>query len=155
VTKQLTENKDNQPKRMERPQFNHLLDQIDSFFNDSVKHFDSLVNKRSIRVDMQETKSNVIIKAELPGYKRDQIQLEIIGNQIRITAEDTSTHEEKHDKSMYHGKNQSRQRAERLITLPFTISEKDTKAALSDGILKITIPKKNESRRFIDINDNK
>lgn len=151
----MSENKDNdnQSKRG-RPQFSHLLDQIDSFFNDSVKHFDSLINKRSIRVDINETKFNVIIKAELPGYKRDQIQLEIIGNQIRITAEDTSIHEEKHDKNMYHNKNQSRQRAERLITLPFTISEKDTKAALSDGILKITIPKKNESRRFIDINDN-
>ncbi|MBT2217677.1 Hsp20/alpha crystallin family protein [Virgibacillus dakarensis] len=151
----MSEKKDNQPRRFERPQFNHLLDQIDSFFNDSLNHFNSFINKRSIRVNMRETKSNVIVEAELPGYKRDQIQLEIIGNQLRITAEDTSTYEEKNDKSMFYNKEHSFQRAERLITLPFTVSEKDTKAALNNGILKITIPKKNESRKFIDINDPK
>ncbi|WP_200416798.1 Hsp20/alpha crystallin family protein, partial [Virgibacillus salexigens] len=92
-----------------------------------------------------ETQSNLIVEAELPGYKRDQIQLEIIGNQLRIAVEGFSSNEQE--------KNYRGQRAERTITIPSTISEKETKADLNNGILRITIPKKNSSRRFIDIND--
>ncbi|MEW9677545.1 Hsp20/alpha crystallin family protein [Lentibacillus sp. L22] len=147
----MADNKKNQPRRFDH---NHLLDQIDSFFNESFNNFHQLINKRSIRVHTHETKSSVVVEAELPGYKRDQIQLEIIGNQLRIIAEDTSSFEGKNKKGETFHKEQSYQTAERLITLPFTISEKDTSAVLKNGILKISIPKKNESRRFIDIYDN-
>ncbi|WP_158701752.1 Hsp20/alpha crystallin family protein [Lentibacillus sp. Marseille-P4043] len=142
-------NRDNESKRTQRPQFNHLLEQMDSFFNDSIKNFNSMF-KKSIRINTYETKSSVVIEAELPGYKREQIHLEIIGNQIRISAEDTTNVEEKNEN--YNNEESVRQ-AERLVTLPFTISEKDTKAKLNNGLLKITVPKLNESRKFIDIDD--
>ncbi|MEN1967152.1 Hsp20/alpha crystallin family protein [Lentibacillus sp. N15] len=150
----MSENNDKQSKRSERQPFNHLLDQIDSFFNDSVNNFNSLVNRRSIRVHTHETKSSVVVEAELPGYKRDQIQLEIIGNQLRIIAENRSSFEGKNKTGQSVHKEESYQTLERLITLPFTISEKDTSAVLKDGILKISIPKKNDSRKFINIFDN-
>ncbi|MGY0694207.1 Hsp20/alpha crystallin family protein [Virgibacillus sp. FSP13] len=145
-------NRDSESRRTQRPQVNHLLEQMDSFFNDSIKNFNSLF-KKSIRINTYETKSTVVIEAELPGYKREQIHLEIIGNQIRISAEDTASLEAQNDKKTYDNKEESFRRAERLVTLPFTISEKDTKATLNNGILKITVPKLNESRKFIDIDD--
>ncbi|MCC2248486.1 Hsp20/alpha crystallin family protein [Virgibacillus sp. AGTR] len=138
------DNNDNRLKRVERNPFHGLMEQMDTFFNESAKNFNSLV-KRPLNVHTYETKSNVIVEAELPGYKRDQIQLEIIGNQLRIAVEEFSSNEQERS---YRG-----QRAERTITIPFTISEKETKADLNNGILQITIPKKNSSRRFIDIND--
>lgn len=148
----MNENNSNQPKRSDRQPFNHLLEQIDSFFNDSFSQFHSLFNRRSIRVHTRETETSVVVEAELPGYKRDQIEIEIIGNQLRIIAKNRSTTIEK-GKQSSNDQEQSYQTAERLITLPFTTSEKDTTAVLRDGILKIVIPKKNESRRFIDIYD--
>lgn len=145
----MSENNSDQSKHSERQPFHHLMDQIDSFFNDTFNQFSSLLRRRSIRIHTSETKSNVVIKAELPGYKRDQIELEIIGNQLRIIAwsKFTSVEEDKQDEKY------QEYSAERLITLPFTISEKDTTAVLRDGILKISIPKKNESRKFINIYD--
>ncbi|CDQ40459.1 Hsp20/alpha crystallin family protein [Virgibacillus salexigens] len=138
------DNKDNRSVRPERNPFHGLMEQMDAFFNESAKNFNTLV-RRPINVRTYETQSNLIVEAELPGYKRDQIQLEIIGNQLRIAVEDFSSNEQE--------KNYRGQRAERTITIPFTISEKETKADLNNGILRITIPKKNSSRRFIDIND--
>lgn len=142
----MSENNSDRSKRSERQPFHHLMDQIDSFFNDTFNQFNSMLRHRSIRVHTSETKSGVVVNAELPGYKRDEIELEIIGNQLRIIAGSDPSSGEKDQKQSYHS-------AERLISLPFTISEKDTTAVLRDGILKISIPKKNENRRFIDIYD--
>lgn len=144
-------NSDYRPKRFDPAPFNNLLGQMDAFFNESIKNYNSFFNKRPIIVDMYETKSDVVIEAELPGYKRDQIQLEISGNQLRISAENYHQLEEKNDKHKFFNREQSVERVERLVTLPFTISKKDTRASLNDGILKIYVRKKNSSRKFIDI----
>ncbi len=133
--------------------FRDLMKRMDSVFNDSSKKLNSYFNLKPFWVDVYETESEVIVEAELPGYKRDQIQLEIIGNQLRITVTDSMIHEEKNDKTNYQNKEQSFQKMERIVTLPFTISEKDTTASFNDGILKISIPKRNSSRKFIGIDE--
>lgn len=135
----------NRRKRGDRGPFQGLMEQMDAFFNESAKNFNALI-KRPLAVRTYETASEVIVEAELPGYKREQIKLEIVGNQLRITAEDHSSQD--YDESYYNRK------AERVVNLPFAISEKETKADLKNGILKVTIPKRNSSRKFIDIEDN-
>lgn len=131
--------------------FDGLMKGMDSFLNDSFKNFNSLFSRKSFDVDMYESKSNVVIQAKLPGVKRDQIELEIVGNQVRIAVQDAEIYEEINDGTKHQYKEQSQQRMERFITLPFTISEKETTAAYNDGILKITTPINNASRKFIDI----
>lgn len=130
--------------------FDGLMKGMDSFLNDSFKNFNSLFSRKSFDVDMYETKSDVVIQAKLPGIKRDQIELEIVGNQVRIAVQN-EIFDETNDGSMHQHKEQSLQRMERFVTLPFTISEKETQAAYNNGILEITTPKNNESRKFIDI----
>ena len=66
--------------------FKDLMEQMDAFFNESAKNFNALI-KRPLAVRTYETASEVIVEAELPGYKREQIKLEIVGNQLRITAD--------------------------------------------------------------------
>ncbi|MBY7142028.1 Hsp20/alpha crystallin family protein [Virgibacillus sp. NKC19-3] len=131
--------------------FDGLMKGMDSFLQDSFKNFNSLFSRRSFDVDIYETKSDVVLQAKLPGIKRDQIELEIVGNQIRIAVQNTASFEETNDGTKHYHKEQSLQRMERFVTLPFTISEKETKASYQDGILKITTPINNESRKFIDI----
>ncbi|PAV31051.1 hypothetical protein CIL05_03440 [Virgibacillus profundi] len=108
-----------------------FMKKMDSFFNESFKQINSQLHLKSIWVDVQETDSDIIVKAELPGYKRDQIHIEIIGNRLRISVE---------------GK-------EKIVTVPFIIPEEETSASFQDGILKITIPKKNSNRKYIDIEE--
>ncbi|WP_099156886.1 Hsp20/alpha crystallin family protein [Virgibacillus ndiopensis] len=148
-------NRNNFPKGfdLDMTPFRDLMKRMDSVFNDSSKKLNSYFNLKPFWVDVYETESEVIVEAELPGYKRDQIQLEIIGNQLRITVTDSMIHEEKNDKTNYQNKEQSFQKMERIVTLPFTISEKDTTASFNDGILKISIPKRNSSRKFIGIDE--
>ncbi|WP_373894836.1 Hsp20/alpha crystallin family protein [Virgibacillus natechei] len=132
--------------------FDGLMKGMDSFLHDSFRNFNSLFNRKSFDVDVYEAKSDVVIQAKLPGVKRDQIELEIVGNQVRIAVQDATTYEETNDEGKHHQhKEQSQQRMERFVTLPFTISEKETTASYQNGILKITTPINNDSRKFIDI----
>lgn len=143
--------KESLSKWFNKSTFNEFVDHIDSFVTESAKNFNSLFNQKTFKVTMHETSSEVVIEAVLPGYKRSQIELGIVGNQFRITVEDKTILKEKSDKTMYYSEEQSSQKKERLISLPFTISKKDTKATYKDGILKISTPKKKSNTTIIDI----
>lgn len=142
--------KDNLPKRFDPSPFHNLMEQMDSLFNESFRNFNALFDRGTVQIDMHETDTDVIIEARLPGYSREQIQLETVGNSLRIAAEDNAMLEEKNDKDNYHNRRRSFHRMERWVTLPFAISEKETKASYNNGILTITTPKRNTGKT-IDI----
>jgi HSP20 family protein len=142
--------KNNLPKLFDNS-FYDFMKSVDSFFDESFRRLNTFINRNTFLVDLYETKSDVVIEAELPGYKRDQIQVEILGNQLRIAVENSEITEEKNDENIYYLKKRPLQKVERFISLPFSISEKDTRATYQDGILRIVTPKRNISRRFIDI----
>lgn len=119
--------------------FRDLMGQMDSFFNHSFKQMNSIFNMRPFWVDLDEYDSEITVTAELPGYKRNEIELEMIGHRLRIAAQRNSTHEN--------------QQAERTITLPFPIPKEETKATFHDGLLKVTIPKTDPDRKYINITD--
>ncbi|WP_164217166.1 Hsp20/alpha crystallin family protein [Virgibacillus sp. YIM 98842] len=146
----MASNKDNLPWS-NKSGFHDLFNHMDSFLNESIRNFDSFFNLKSFDVNMYETNEDIIVEAYLPGIKRDQIELEIIGNRLRIAAEDMTILEEKNDKTKYNDRRQSFQKTERLITLPFHVSEKETKASFHKDTLKVSIPKRNSGRKFIDI----
>lgn len=102
-------------------------------------------------VDSYETDSDIIIEADLPGYERAQIQVEILGDRLRISAESSGTIEEHDDKKAYFHKKQTLQRMEKFITLPFLISEKETRATYKNGLLRIITPKQYHCKRLLNI----
>lgn len=143
--------KENSSKRISHSSFDDLLNSMDSFLNGSFNHFNSFMNPKFV-VQTYETDTNVVIKAELPNINRDQIQLEIIRNQVRISVENDKDLTEKKDSNKQLFNQQVSQRMERTISLPFIISEEDTKARYRNGLLKISTPKNKETRKFIKIN---
>lgn len=142
-----------QRRKPEYP-FGELMERMDAFFNESIRNFDSLWSQKRFKVVVDETETEMIVEAALPGYRKDQIELEIVGRHLRIAAHDTLSFEEKNDENNYYKKEQSYRKAERIVTLPFPISKRDTKASFQNGLLKVTIPKNNDSRTFIDIESN-
>jgi len=128
-----------------------LMQRMDSLFNRSFKQMNSHLSLNNFWVNTYETDSDVIVEAELPGYRKEQIKLEIIGNRIRIFVEDNILEEKDH--SSFQSRKQFFQRKERYVTLPFEIPEKETNAAFHNELLKITIPKKNSKRKYIEIDD--
>ncbi|WP_085991133.1 Hsp20/alpha crystallin family protein [Oceanobacillus senegalensis] len=130
-----------------------FMRKMDSVFNESFKHIQTQFNLSSFKVDVEETDKHIIVKAALPGYRKEQISLEIVGSSLRIMAKESSSLDAMDEKNHAYSKQESLQYKERVITIPFEIPEKETKASFQNGLLEVIIPKKNEFRKFIDIND--
>ena len=131
--------------------FKNFMEQMDSFFNESFKQMNSFFNLRPFQTRMYEIGSDVIVEADLPGYKREQINIEAIDKQLRISVHERETIEEKDDINDYYSKSLSHQQMERYVTLPFVIPEHQAKASYNDGVLKITIPKGTSKKTYIEI----
>src|SRR5690625_5283562 len=99
--------------------------QMDSFFNQSFRQMNPIFEFQPFLVDIQETNTDFIVTAELPGYKRDQIQIEILGNRLRIAVEDSRKVEELNEEKKHIHHRHSFQRKERFVTLPFEIPEEE------------------------------
>lgn len=127
--------------------------EMDRFFHDSFKQMHTNFQLRPFWVDVRETGDDFIIEAELPGYSREQIEIEIFGNQLHIRAEDKQFLEGKDENHGVYSKEQSYRRKERTISLPIEIPEKETTASMKNGILTITVPKNNSKRKFLDIGE--
>jgi HSP20 family protein len=90
-------------------------------------------------VDVYETESEVVVKAELPGVKKEDIEVTIKENAVHIKAERKEEREEKtenvHRVERFYG------RIERIIPLPVEVKTEEAKAEYKDGVLEIRIPK--------------
>jgi HSP20 family protein len=94
-----------------------------------------------IKLDVSEDKDMYTIKAEVPGVKKEDIQVSIDGNRVSITAELKKEKEEKEGKNVirserYYG------RATRTFTLDQEVDQGGAKARYLDGVLELALPKK-------------
>jgi len=129
----------------------NVMKQMDSFFEASRKRFHALVHDKDFRVTTEETDNKFIIKAQLPGYSRDHIRLKTIGNQLRISVKNVqdATIVNKDPSSIH--QEQTADYKERVVSLPFLISENDIRASHKNGLLTIIIPKKKIDSHRIEI----
>lgn len=137
--------KKNQLQPFHEKSFGDLLQFIDSFFQDTLHQ---LKAPRFIPVNQYESDSEYIIEAELPGVSKDQITLDIYQNYIKIAVQSEEILEEKDDNNQTIRHNSRFERAERVVSVPFTINETELDAELANGVLKIRIPNK---RKRIEI----
>jgi len=90
-------------------------------------------------VDVYETDSEVVVKAELPGVKKEDIDVTIRENAVHLKAEKKEEKEEKtenvHRVERFYG------RIERIVPLPAEVKPEEAKAEYKDGVLEIRIPK--------------
>lgn len=123
-------------------------DLMDDFFGTG---FLTRSNAGSIRTDVKETDNEYIVEAELPGFDKKDIELDLTDDRLTITArQEESTDEE----------NENYIRKERRygeVCRSFLVRGIDTEkvnADYKDGILRITLPKQEEvvKKSRIDIN---
>ncbi|WP_047982207.1 Hsp20/alpha crystallin family protein [Ornithinibacillus contaminans] len=130
-----------------------FMKQMDSFFHHSFKQMNEQFHLNPFWVDVKENNTHFIIEADIAGYDRDQVQIEVIGNRLRIGLEENEIIDEKNTETNYRHRKQFFNRKERFITLPFEIPKQETKASYRQNTLYITIPKQNSTRSFIEIED--
>ncbi len=93
----------------------------------------------SPRVDVYEKDNNIIVEAEIPGAKKEDIEVKIKDNALIVKGE-VKKEEEKKEES-YHRKERFYGKFERVISLPTDVKVEEAKAEYQDGVLKLTIPK--------------
>ena len=106
------------------------------------KNFFNEENQAGIKTDIQDKGECYVIEAELPGYTKDEINVEVNDDILTISAE-------KHAESNEEGKNGyiRRERYYGSVSRSFNISEVEAGAITAkneNGILTLTLPKKKE-----------
>lgn len=119
----------------------NLIHQMDSFFNQFFNQMNAQLPINPFQVDTHETETDVIVAVKLPGCKREQIQLEIVDNNLKISVEDSLLEEIKHP--AYTGRKQFYQRRVHFVPLPFLIEEKEAKVSFDHELLTVSFPKEN------------
>lgn len=92
----------------------------------------------SPRVDISETETNIILKAELPGINKENININAANDSISISGERTwieKEGEKYHKVERYFGK------FERTFSIGIPIDPDNIKASFKDGVLEILLPK--------------
>ena len=94
-----------------------------------------------LRVDVRETPQAYVVHAELPGVKKEAIEIEVEGNEVSIAAEIGARPQAQEGEKWlrverFHGK------TARRFALPLEIDEARADAKFADGVLELTLPKK-------------
>ena len=99
-------------------------------------------------VDVREDADHIYVEAELPGYKKDEVDVNLENQVLTISAERKESSEQKSEKNKGEWLLRERRysRFQRSFTLPPTVDAQSVQAKLNDGILTITLQKREESK---------
>jgi len=124
---------------------------LDSVFDDLVRgffvrpvRFDAENSAPApFRVDVSENDSSYTVRAEIPGVRKEDINVAINGNEVEISAEVKNEKEVKEGEKVlrserYYGK------VYRAFALAHEVDQNATQAKYADGVLELTLPKKAE-----------
>ena len=131
-------------------------DPIDQMFPDFFRRFALPMRLAEetpgeIRIDVTEKEKSYEVRAEIPGAKKEDIRVKVEGNFVSISAEVRKDKEEKSAgrvvlRETYYGS------ASRGFSLAHEIDAKAVVAKLEDGVLKLTLPKREgSSSKIIEI----
>jgi HSP20 family protein len=114
-------------------------------FGDWLMHAEPSTEDWIPAINVYEEKHNIVIEAELPGMKKDEIQIYLSGDNLNITGQRNEKREEQgrgtHRSERYFG------RFQRVISLPFPVNADGIEAHYQDGILTVTCPMTKEANR--------
>jgi HSP20 family protein len=104
------------------------------------KMFEAMPVEPTIKLDVTEDDKAFHVKADLPGVKKEDISVEVEGNQVSVTAEIKRQTEEKKGEKVVHSE-RFYGRQYRSFTLGRDIDRDKVEAKFSEGVLELTLPK--------------
>jgi len=134
----------------------NLRDEIDRLFEEPLSELartSHLLSGWTPALDVYEDKDTLTVKAELPGMKKEDIDISLHDGCLSISGERKS--EEKFEKADVYRAERFVGRFQRALTLPSPVAVDKVKAQYKDGVLTITLPKTEEAKpKQIDVNVN-
>ena len=127
------------------PRRRHDYDLFDSFFGGG--DFFSPTTSTLMKTDIREQESKYLIDIDMPGFSKDNIDIQLEDGYLKISAQ---THKSTNEKEGERFVRQERfyGSCSRSFYVGEDITREDIKASFNDGILQITLPKKQEPEKL-------
>lgn len=100
---------------------------------------------RMPRVDLVDRDTELVLKAELPGVDRKDLDISMTDTAVTIKA--ATSHEQQKEEGNYYRSEITRGSFSRTVMLPCQVDQAKVKATFQDGILELTLPKVGQSQR--------
>lgn len=138
------------------PTFLSPFEEIERFFDEVMRRPFSLLSSIMPRlrmepevlspaVDIYEEDDDLVVKAELPGISKEDIEVKVTDDYITISGE--KKREEKVEKKDYYRYERSYGSFSRTFRLPVDVQTEKAKAKFENGVLEIRIPKTEEAKK--------
>jgi HSP20 family protein len=95
-------------------------------------------------VDIYESENEIVIKMELPEVRKEAVNVNLDGQTLTIQGERKLEHEETRDQ--YHRIERSYGQFARSFTVPPNVNRDALRAEYSDGVLRLVLPKREETK---------
>jgi len=142
-------------KEMETPQRHSALnafDEMDRWFDDVFPRnwmqpffrrgwpdLEMAFGGKAPRVDVIDRETELVVRAELPGVAKEDLEVSLSDNLLTIRAR--TRHEETQEKGRYHRREITSGEFQRSVRLPADVEGEKAKASFKDGVLELVAPK--------------
>jgi HSP20 family protein len=96
-------------------------------------------------VDIIDRTEDILVRAEVPGVKKEDLDVSVSDNLVTIRG--TTRHEEEKKDEQYYRREMTRGEFSRSVSLPADVDSARAKASFKDGVLELTLPKTAPSQR--------
>ena len=126
---------------------------FDDWFDDfdrQMQHMDRRLYgrnaKREMKTDVREKEDGYEIDMDLPGFKKDQVELNLENGYLTVTANKGFDKDEKDDKGRMIRQERYAGSMQRSFYVGQNMTEEDVKARFEDGVLHLNLPKKDAKK---------
>jgi HSP20 family protein len=125
--------------------FNDMDDLFKGLFVRPMRFDLDMPQQMRMKIDVTKADDAYTVKADIPGVKKDDIQVSIDDNEVTISGEIKKETEEKKGEEVLRSE-RTYGKISRSFTLPHDVDEAKVVAKYADGVLKLTLPMKDQSR---------
>ncbi len=130
------------------------VERLPSIFDDFFRPWNNILNVNEgwgrmmtfPAVNISENKDNYLLSLAVPGLKRDDFNIDLDGNLLTISTEKEESKDEKDEQ--YTRREYSYSSFRRSFTLPNEVNREKIEASYQDGVLHLTLAKKDEAKKL-------
>jgi HSP20 family protein len=134
-----------------------LFDRMSRQFDDATRMWEeespfgrSSSEMESMAIDLVEADDEYVVTADLPGFERDEVEIEVTDHVLHIEAEHEEATEER--EADYLRQERRHQSVRRAVRLPDAVDKEAVEARMKNGVLTVTLPRlESEEVRTIEI----
>lgn len=125
--------------RFSQSPWSGLENELDRFFETALTSFADTPASTRFPVDLYQDKDNVYVRAELPGVSRDEVNVEVVEDYLTISGSRKTTPKE-------NGETEQSFSFSRSVNIPDEVQADKVSAVHENGVLTVTLPKREEAK---------